>query len=186
MENRNKKGQFLKGSHWREEKLIWSKEWLYEQYVTKQRSMKNISEEINVTEAAVRHWIKKHNIPTRSIKEIRKKKYWGISGSDNPMWNKKGNLNPNWKGGITKERQLFYQSQEWKQVCQYVWKRDKAKCQNCGAFKDDDPSHPFHIHHIISFMNEDMRADPNNLILLCETCHHWVHSKNNTSKLFLS
>ena len=25
----------------------------------------------------------------------------------------------------------------------------------------------------------------NNLILLCEICHHWVHSKNNTNKEFL-
>jgi hypothetical protein len=117
------------------------------------------------------------------MSEIRKMKRWGQSGVDNPMWNKKGELNPRWLGGITPERQSFYISQEWKNVCSEVWKRDKAICQRCGLRKETDM--PFHIHHIKSFKESKLRADINNLILLCETCHQWIHSKGNKSNDYI-
>jgi len=100
------------------------------------------------------------------------------------MWNKKGELNPNWKGGVTLERQEFYISRQWKKVCQDVWKRDNATCQRC-FIKRKETDIPFHIHHIKSFSDKQLRADKNNLLLLCEVCHQWVHSKSNLKKEFI-
>jgi thymidylate synthase (FAD) len=118
------------------------------------------------------------------MSEIRKMKYWGAEGKDNPMYNKKGNLSPNWKGGVSTERQGFYSNKEWKNACTQVWKRDKATCQRCEIKADEGV--PLHIHHIESFANKKLRSDINNLILLCKVCHNWVHSRKNLKKEFLS
>lgn len=183
MEKRNKKGQFRKGYTYREPKPFWDKKWLYNEYIIKQKSSKEIAREQNCHRNNILFWLNKHNIKTRDISEARKVKHWGAEGPDNPMWNKKGELNPNWKGGISKERQAFYSSQEWKKVCSTIWKRDKAICQRCGQKFNSDI--PFHIHHIKSFKDKNLRAEPNNLILVCEICHHWIHSKSNKKKEFI-
>lgn len=177
--------QFKKGQHWRKRKEFSDKEWLIQEYVDKKRSCGEIAKQFGVTDSAIIFWLKKHNINRRIISESRKVKYWGLSGVDNPMWNKKGELNPRWKGGITQERQLFYQSQEWKLACKKVWERDKATCQRCKLQREDDMGMLFHIHHVVSFVNKELRSDVNNLILLCEVCHRWVHSKKNINGEFI-
>ena len=101
------------------------------------------------------------------------------------MWNKRGELNPRWKGGITPLRQAFYMSEEWKTVCSAVWKRDKATCRRCGLEKKENAEMPFHIHHVVSFANEQLRATASNLVLVCETCHHFIHSKRNEKNEFI-
>lgn len=183
---RKKNGTFKKGSHWRTPTKLWDKEWLIEQYLTLKRSMQDIASEMGVSEPAVRHWIRKHNIPSRSISEVRAIKHWGSFGADNPMWNKKGELNPNWKGGVTPERQAFYASNDWKEACKSVWKRDCASCRRWGIRKEYSQDLPFHIHHLKSFAeSSESRTDTNNLILVCEVCHHWIHSKQNKNREFL-
>lgn len=173
---RNNKGQFKKGHHWRKPKPYWNKQWLVNEYLTLGKSSSDIAKEQGCLDTNIHYFLKKFGIKTRSVSEARKKKYWGQVGVDNPMWNKRGELNPRWLGGITPERQSFYTSQEWKIACSKVWKRDNAICQRCGIEKSDMP---FHIHHIKSFADKELRADINNLILLCEACHQWVHSKGN-------
>ena len=176
---RNNKGQFVKGTHWRTAKPWWNKKWLYNQYVNCNKSAIEIAEDGGVTENAILYWLQKHNIKCRDMKEIRNRKHWGLAGQDNPMWGRKGNLNPRWLGGITPERQSFYISQEWKDVCLLVWKRDNATCRRCGLDKRTHINIPFHIHHIESFANKDLRSEINNLVLLCEKCHHFIHSREN-------
>lgn len=178
-------GKFKPGHHWREPRPWWNKKWLYDQYIVCQRSASEIAQEAGITENAILYWLHKHKIKRRTISEARAVKHWGASGSDNPMWNKFGELNPNWKGGVTSERQAFYISQEWKDVCSATWKRDNATCQRCGLHKDDRNDMPFHIHHIVTFANEELRADIDNLVLLCEACHQFVHSSENTEREFL-
>lgn len=179
---RNSKGQFEKGHHWRSRKPWWDKGWLYDQYSTRRRSAADIATEGGVGETAILYWLGKHNISRRSVSETRKYKYWGSAGADNPMWNKRGELNPRWLGGITPERQSFYTSTEWKKACRTVWIRDDAECQRCRLLKKEFPDIPFHIHHIESFANKSLRADTKNLLLLCEVCHHFVHSKKNINR----
>ena len=98
-----------------------------------------------------------------------------------------GAVNPNWRGGITPERQTFYRTPEWKACVKIVWKRDKATCQRCAlAFSAvDRKTRTFDIHHIDSFAIVERRSEPDNLILLCDNCHDWVHSKQNAARLFL-
>jgi transposase-like protein len=179
---RTSNGHFQKDTHWREETKLWNKEWLFKQYIIKQRSMQDIATEMSVSEPAVRHWIQEHNIESRDISEARKIKYWGASGEDNPMWNKRGELSPNWKGGFTPDRQKLYASVEWKTALQEVWERDAGTCQHCKVVKRKEIA--FDIHHIIPYATGVRVADPTNLVLLCKDCHKFIHSKKNIESLF--
>lgn len=186
MKNRNEKGQFIKGTHWRPKSPLWDRDWLYNEYIVNQLSMEEIAKKTNVTEPAVRHWMKKHSIPRRNVSESRKVKHWGNSGPDNPMWNRKGELSPSWKGGVTSERQLLYSTPEWKKSCYEVWRRDNATCQRCGLIHNENKDTPFHIHHLKSFVEyKDLRVNTENLILLCEVCHLFIHSRKNVNKEFI-
>ena len=93
---------------------------------------------------------------------------------------------PNWKGGLSADRQSIYASQEWCDAVKKVWARDKAVCQRCGKNHNDELNRGnFHIHHIVSFMVRELRTDVNNLVLLCKDCHKFVHSKKNINKEFI-
>lgn len=169
--------RFKKGEHWRKRKPYWSREWLYNEYVVRQRSAADIAREFSVTEGAILFWLGKLEIPTRNVSEARKAKHWGLSGNKNPMW---GKCPASWRGGITPERQDFYASTEWKKASRKIRKRDKNTCQRCGCGDG-----LMHIHHIVSFSVRELRATPSNLILLCPDCHRWVHSKKNTNREFI-
>ena len=182
---RTERGTFKKGTHWRQRKPWWDREWLEREYVTKGRSAGEIAVDGGVRDTAIHYWLKKHGIPGRTTAESRSLKYWGASGSDNPMWNMRGELNPRWKGGVTPERQAFYTGQEWKDACSSVWKRDDATCQRCNLDHRQHPDIPMHIHHIVSFSDRDLRAASENLVLVCEPCHWFIHSKDNTEMEFL-
>ncbi len=92
-----------------------------------------------------------------------------------------------WRGGLTPERQAFYSTPEWKECVKAVWKRDDATCQRCKLdHRKIERGNPrFTIHHIDSFMIRERRADIDNLILLCEPCHKWIHSSKNTEGVLL-
>jgi len=177
------KTQFKKGNHWRSHKPYWDKDWLIHEYINLQKSAKEIAENMGCKENNILYFLKKHEIPTRQMVDIRAIKYWGVSGEDNPMCGKTGEQNPNWLGGVTPERQAFYLSQEWKSACSSVWARDKATCQRCDIKASSELT--FHIHHIVSFSSKELRGDINNLVLLCESCHHFVHSNKNIEKDFI-
>lgn len=195
---RNKKGQFIKGvsssretefkkgEHWRMPQMFRQKQWLEDEYILKERSTGDIAKQFGVTDSAILFWLKKHSIQRRTVSEAREIKHWGQVGSDNPMWNKRGELNPRWRGGITPERQAFYTSIEWKESCSAVWKRDKATCQRCSLQKKEQPDMPYHIHHIKPFSVVELRSDIDNLVLVCEVCHDFIHSKKNINGEFIS
>jgi len=178
-------GRFLPGTHWRQEGPHWDRAWLAEQYEGLGRSAADIAADIGITPNAVLYWLHKHGIPRRDVSEARALKHWGAEGSDNPMWNRRGEMNPNWRGGVTPERQAFYAGNEWAACCSAVWKRDLATCQRCGLVHSETPDMPMHIHHVVSFADRKLRADPDNLVLLCETCHRWIHSKKNKDREFI-
>jgi hypothetical protein len=145
---------------------------LYFQYVILGKSAVDIADEQGCSENNILHWLAKHSIPRRTISEARQIKKWGLRGKANGMFGMSGAKNPNWKGGHTPERQAFYASQEWKEVSQKAWGRDGGMCQRCGGSGE-------HVHHIVSFAVEEVRANLDNLIILCVPCHHWVHSREN-------
>lgn len=186
---RNEKGQFIKGhrpspstefqpgQHWRQPKPFRERDYLSREYAEKHRSTGEIAQEWGVAQEAIVYWLKKHEIPRRTIAEARKVKHWGSVGPANPMFGRNGSKSHTWKGGCTPERQAFYLTPEWKEASRQVWRRDRAVCRRCG--KKARTSGSFHIHHIVSFSVKKLRSDVNNLVLLCRSCHSWVHSKKN-------
>jgi transposase-like protein len=184
MGKRNAVGQFLKGTHWRDRKPFWERAWCVREYVELERSTGEIAKQFGVTDAAVIFWLRRHKIKRRTVSQARAVKHWGQIGPDNPMWNRLGELNPNWKGGISPERQAFYASAEWKKSCRAVWKRDGRKCRRC-LLEWGAEDMPFCIHHVESFAVVEKRADTNNLMLMCEVCHLWVHSRRNKKREYL-
>jgi HNH endonuclease len=100
---------------------------------------------------------------------------------------KRGDETPNWKGGVTPQRQKVYESQEWKDAVKTVWQRDNAMCRRCGLDHRiiNREEIRFAVHHIVSFAEKSLRCDPDNLVLLCRKCHLFVHSRENVNKEFL-
>ncbi len=189
-----------------------TKEWLFDQYVVKEKDCCQIAIIVNRDPKSVWNWLKDFNIPTRKrgsywnkfftlrgrnpgfrqteetkrkIREARLRDGHVPYLRNGVHWlkGKRGPEVPNWKGGSTPERQAFYSSLEWKAVARKVWKRDKRICQRCGRKKERGLS--FDIHHIVSFLCKKLRCVPSNLVLLCEPCHYWVHGKHNKKGLFL-
>jgi 5-methylcytosine-specific restriction endonuclease McrA len=101
------------------------------------------------------------------------------------MKGRSGASTPNWKGGITPQRQSVYSSTEWAACVKAVWKRENATCERCGIRKNEAGKTPFDIHHIVGFECVELRTVASNLALLCEPCHYWVHSRKNTRGAFI-
>lgn len=192
-----------------------NKEWLYEQYIVKQISANNIAKTVGKDPKTVWSWLKKFNIPTRprghntshlpkdgSIWKDRKHKETTkqkikqarlndghvpyLKNGEHWLKNIPKQEHPNYKGGLTPERQSFYSSEEWSKAVKIIWHRDNATCQKCGKHHNTEKNRGnFHIHHIVSFMNRELRSNPDNLVLLCKECHRWVHSKQNKNNVFI-
>jgi len=197
------------------EKLGYTKEWLFEQYITQKKSADQIARDVGRDSKRVWEWLRDYGIQTRprgtdygqnfkigdvspftgkkhtqqakdKIRAVRLKDGHVPYLRNGVHWltgNKESH--PNWKGGITADRQSVYCSQEWVDVVVKVWHRDNATCQKCLKHQNSDRENKFHIHHIVSFMVKELRTELSNLVLLCGDCHRWVHSKENVNKLFI-
>jgi hypothetical protein len=133
---------------------------------------------------------RKHTAETKEkLRQLRKQDGRYPKAVDGrPYWaGKSGPQHPGWKGGVTPERPALYASREWKDACKIVWRRADAHCERCGKDhrKIDRSKEHFHIHHVMPFILGIGRADPSNLVLLCEDCHRWVHSPRNGDRQFL-
>lgn len=163
------------------------REWLYHEYVERDRSARDIADEFGVTTNNILYFLHKLKIPTRSLKKARSLFEVRLVGEANAMFGKTGPLNPNWQGGCTPERQAFYSTPEWKEAQGAVWQRDNATCRRCDVRADgpQDQRPTMHIHHIVSFQKEDHRLILSNLMLVCASCHYWIHGAENTNRDFI-
>jgi hypothetical protein len=182
-ERRSPATEFKPGQHWRKPQAFRDKDWLEREYVQNRRSCGDIAREFGVTDESVIYWLRKHDIPRRSVAEARAVKHWGSPGPANGMYGKRGAQVPNWQGGISPLRQAFYSSGDWKRAARIVGARDKGICRRCG--KGPLGRWDSHIHHVIPFGIESCRADPDNLVTLCRECHAFVHSKANVDREFI-
>lgn len=177
--------QFKPGQHWRPDQVFRNKEYLIQEYVTKQRSTGEIAKEHGVTDAAILHWLRKHEIPRRTVSGAREAKKWGSPGAKNPMYGRCGDQNPRWIDGRTPERQRMYARSFWKELIEVVLERDGRKCQRCGAV--NTRVNRLHAHHVKPWTkNPESRFELSNIITVCKECHTWIHSKGNTENEFLS
>lgn len=199
----------------RNQEPVFSKEWLEQKYLVEKVDMVEIGRILKRDPKTILYWMRKHGIPTRPRgSDVRQHFKKGVAMNFGKKFSqetrdkigrasrqrgavpylkngvhhlkgKRGADVPNWKGGITPERQEFYRSEEWKKAARIVWKRDNATCQRCGLDYqrvDKKTTKKFHIHHIVSFQVKELRANPDNLVLLCHDCHMWVHSSKNVNK----
>lgn len=192
------------------------KDWLYQKYITEGLDCVQIGNLVRRDPKTIIYWMRKHGIPTRprgsnykknlnngrpkgwhhTPEAIKKVRQASIDRGaipylrDGKHYNKgkRGAVVHNWKGGITPERQAFYRSEEWKKAVRHVWERDDATCQRCGLdYRTVNRKVTrFHIHHIISFKVVELRANPDNLALLCHDCHRWIHSSKNVNGEFIN
>lgn len=163
------------------ENLGYTKEWLYEEYIEKGRTMNDIAKEIGRDPKRVWEWAKDYGIKTRGrgygnpdvyfkknhtlcvgrkLSEEHREKIRQARLKDGRVpylkngqhWLKQEGVHPaSWKGGVTPERQRLYSNPKWKNAVKEVWRRDKAICQLCGKSQNEDRNDTFHVHHLYPF-----------------------------------
>lgn len=186
------------------------RDWLYQKYIVEGLSTYQIGEIVGRNPKNIYNKLKAFGIPTRSRAEVitpnswwaigkehagkgkarsdetkakisaakKGKEYPALRGENNGMFGKRS---PNWKGGVTPERQRLYSSGDWKDIVKSVFERDGYICQRCGK-----KSGNLHTHHIKSWAEcVEGRTDLDNLITVCKRCHLWIHSKKNTNREFI-
>lgn len=202
-------------SEWQRTQKPVDRDWLYQKYIVEGLDCTQIANLVHRNSKRVWEWLQDYSIPTRkrgttgnglhaigkprrpmsaeAREKIRQARLrdgrvpYLLKDGTHAMKHKTGPLHPNWKGGFTPERAAVYSSPEWKAAVRAVWNRDYATCQKCGLHHSRAKwaNIPFDIHHIIGFANQELRCEVSNLVLLCEPCHYWVHSKDNVDKEFL-
>jgi 5-methylcytosine-specific restriction endonuclease McrA len=130
-------------------------------------------------------WLRKHGIPRRSISAARKIKHWGPRALITRCGTSAESLTRAGSEALRQSGRRSTRVKSGRDACSHVWKRDGARCRRCDMRRDDSPDMPFHIHHIVSFADKKLRSDPSNLVLLCEACHQFVHSRRNVNREFL-
>lgn len=117
---------------------------------------------------------RRHSLKTKAILSEKASipKPW-LRGAGNGMSGRTGASNPNWKGGVSPERQRLYANAEYRALLTSVRKRDGLRCTKCRT-----PSGPLHVHHVKSWAEyPELRFDPGNLVTLCKDCHDAEHRK---------
>ena len=80
---------------------------------------------------------------------------------------KTGNLNPNWKGGVSVRLTNSVTYQEWRTA---VFKRDRFCCKKCGE------GGRLHAHHKYNYSDfPHLRFEVSNGVALCVPCHRRFH-----------
>ncbi len=80
------------------------------------------------------------------------------------------------QGQRSKERLNFYNSRAWRKVAKYVRVSRHGVCEMCGLPGNE-------VHHIIHLNNYNVHdtnvsLNPDNLKLLCTSCHSKIHGGN--------
>lgn len=72
----------------------------------------------------------------------------------------------------------YWLTPKWLSIREDIIKEQGNKCKKCSK----DVVIARHIHHLITANISTFRYDKNNLIMVCEDCHKWIHSKKNKNK----
>jgi 5-methylcytosine-specific restriction endonuclease McrA len=87
---------------------------------------------------------------------------------------RKGKEHWNWQGGISKERDLFRHSDQYKNWRKIVYERDHFTCQICGNYGEK-----LHAHHIKpQSLFPEFALVIDNGMTLCRSCHIRIHTKS--------
>ena len=184
-------------------KLCYNKEWLFNEYKIKKKSVKLIAIECKVDKKTIYKILRENSIELHDKKvvsdetrqkysQISKHRYNSIesirnnmnrTGIENTLEAKekiakklRGSLSPCWKGGKSSEYKEFRSRHEWGRIARKIRKKYSHICYNCGK----NPS--YDVHHIIPWRKTKDNSE-NNLVLLCKSCH--MKSEHNPDYLEL-
>lgn len=135
------------------------KDWLYNQYVTKEKSLRYIANKCNVDHQNIRYWLHKFSIPIHRV-------------GDFPM-----ERSAQWKGGQRPYSKYFN-----RELKKQIRNRDNNTCQLCHI---NNYHQNLDVHHIDY---NKKNCSSLNLISLCRRCHLKTNhgSRKNWISLFLS
>lgn len=85
-------------------------------------------------------------------------------------WYFTGSRNPNWKGGLPREKRL--ELKEYRDWQQGIYRRDRWQCRICGYKGRNIVAH--HIRTWLEFPK--LRFDVDNGLTFCRACHCRLHS----------
>ena len=157
------------------------KDWLFERYNLKNYSQEEIAKDLNCSKHTIRAWIRRHGL---------QKEIGGLHGHPSPegySWKlnrqrtfeermavsqrMKGSGNPMWRGGITKEAAALR-----KEISlgtrKQIYARDGYQCRLCHNIGGRLTLH----HRVPIYVNKAMAGDMNNLVTLCQQCHHKINN----------
>lgn len=134
-----------------------NKDWIYNEYVTLQKTTSDIAKQLGVSTTKICNSLKENGIKRRLAKVSLR-----ISGKT------RGDKNPAWKGGVAK----WDYSSDWKSICKDIKDRDKWTCQSCKEQRKHW-GYNLHVHHRDG---NKFNNFPGNLISLCSKCHRLVHA----------
>lgn len=72
----------------------------------------------------------------------------------------------------------YWLTSKWVSIREDIKNEQQNKCMKCG----NEIINKYNIHHLITANISTFRYDKNNLIMVCEDCHKWIHSKKNKNK----
>lgn len=108
---------------------------------------------------------------TRTISNETRKKL-SIALKNSPLYARRGENNPRWKGGISSESMRIRYSMEYKLWRTAVYQRDNFTCVWCGA------KNKLNADHILPFADYPaLRLAIDNGRTLCVPCHRKRHAK---------
>jgi len=145
-------------------------EFLYEQYVDKNRTLKEISEKANCSPTIVSEYLQKYDIEVDHPGSIY------------------GERNCNYKHGNHQQNRFY--GENWDNVREEIIKRDNEQCQSCAMIRKrcrEKYNTDLSVHHIIpreNYRKDDGTIDfdeankQENLITLCSKCHTFFERKD--------
>ena len=152
--------------------------WLAHQYLVLKKSASTIGREVGAAGRTVTAYLGKHDISRRDASAALRgvPKQITVEGRRKialAAVRRRGENNPNWKGGATADHRRQRNSKEYVAWARAVKERDNYTCARCGA-----TTGTMDAHHILSFArHEHLRLDVNNGETLCRICHSLHHGR---------
>jgi hypothetical protein len=161
-----------------------NKQWLEETYA-EYKSIYKVADLAGCSPRTIHNWLIKYGIPRvgnieRHQSLETREKIGMKSKGKKPMLGKKhsketkelmskarkGEGNPNWKGGVTEKIRRFRRTKEYVSWVKAVLERAEYKCEECGSTENVE------AHHIISLYTDFSKGlDLDNGQALCKKCH---------------